>query len=560
MSATVLDSFVVLLGLDPTQFDKVANEQEKRAKNEKDAALKRGTEIEGSAKKQRAAFNALKGELLGLLTVFTAGKAVKDFVRDTINGDAAIGRLSRNIGVSAQDISAWQGVIRGAGGSSEDASKDLSLLASAAQEISLTGQSRLIPYLNLLHVSLSDLQDPSGTLLKIADAFSRMDPRQAAELGREMGFSPATVSTLERGRDAVASMLAEQRKLAPVTEANTRAAEELQRNIADLTTESGGFGRELLGNVAPALLTLLRGMIAAGKDPTFREGMEAAGFALQATGSVAQLTLDLIGGLVRGVARLLSGDWAGAWDTARKTVSDAARDIGGFINQLVQAAVRMWDVLRGHSPSQQPTVTHPAAQPRQAPSAARGAAPAPNQAEGFRRVSAALQARGISATDAEGIAAGIGAETRFDPAAFNGTGGGHGAYGLGQWRGARLRELLRRYGPNPTEAQQLDYLVWELRGGDSGGRSVLGSSSSEAALRAYVNNFMRPGAAGAAGDMRRGLAALSQYGGQGVTLAQTTVTIGRVDVHTAATDARGIAQGITPALRDAIPQSNVGTS
>jgi hypothetical protein len=48
--------------------------------------------------------------------------------------------------------------------------------------------------------------------------------------------------------------------------------------------------------------------------------------------------------------------------------------------------------------------------------------------------------------------------------------------GLGQWLGSRKDELFRRYGPNPTRAQQIEFLAYELKGGDPGGKSVLSAT------------------------------------------------------------------------------------
>lgn len=129
-----------------------------------------------------------------------------------------------------------------------------------------------------------------------------------------------------------------------------------------------------------------------------------------------------------------------------------------------------------------------------------------------------LAAHGVRSDIALGIGAGITAEGGT-PTAFNPAGGGHGALGIGQWRGARLRALIARYGPNPSKSQQMEFLLSELRGGDPGGHAVLGASSASSALGAYIRDFMRPGG-GAAGDMRRGNAALAG-GGQKV----------RVDIH-----------------------------
>lgn len=118
--------------------------------------------------------------------------------------------------------------------------------------------------------------------------------------------------------------------------------------------------------------------------------------------------------------------------------------------------------------------------------------------------------KGYSEAQARGIAAGIAAESASNHGAINPTSGAH---GLGQWLGSRKAELIRRYGPNPTRQQQLEFLHWELQGGDHGGRKVLAQADEAGVLRAYINDFMRPAkGAETTGDLSRGMAALGREG------------------------------------------------
>lgn len=127
----------------------------------------------------------------------------------------------------------------------------------------------------------------------------------------------------------------------------------------------------------------------------------------------------------------------------------------------------------------------------------------PGYAEGGDWVEAGLRLRGVAPWTAQGVAAGSWAESLQDPTAVNPTSG---AYGIGQWLGSRKAELFRRYGSSPSAADQLDFLAWELGGGDYGGAAVLAQSSPAGALDAYIRRFMRPKAgAQTTGDLARGL-------------------------------------------------------
>lgn len=126
------------------------------------------------------------------------------------------------------------------------------------------------------------------------------------------------------------------------------------------------------------------------------------------------------------------------------------------------------------------------------------------------QLEAFLKSRGLTANQARGVAAGAYAESRLNPAAVNPKSG---AFGIGQWLGSRKAELFRRYGARPSLAQQMEFLVWELAGGDHGGAAVLAQNTPHGVLDAYIRRFMRP-AAGAetAGDLARGARYISAAG------------------------------------------------
>src|SRR6185436_3838504 len=139
------------------------------------------------------AIGGIQREILGMLTVFTAGLGIKQFVQNTVTADAATGRLAKQINTATDELSAWQGVLRRNGGASEEATSGLNAITKAFQDIQLTGQSPLIPYLQNLGISLKDLENPSETLLEIADKFASMPAPRAAALGSGFGFSPAMI-------------------------------------------------------------------------------------------------------------------------------------------------------------------------------------------------------------------------------------------------------------------------------------------------------------------------------------------------------------------------------
>lgn len=557
---SIIESFLVTIGLDGSGFKKEAAELQKAEREAKDTATRQGRDLEAGQRKQREAFRATKADLVGLIGLAVgATAAVAGLTLQMSKGDAATGRLAKNMGIATEELSTWQYVLKRVGGSAEDANNDLGVLTSAFQEIQLTGQSRLIPFLQLLGIQLGDLSDPTGTLLKIADAFSKMDPRRSAAIGAAMGFSPAMIATLQEGRGEVERLIDAQQRLGVLTEEQARKAQAQEKALADLLAKWDDLKRMLVENVAPVLTDVMGRILAISQDKTLLAFLDAAGTAFVALGNLAKGAFTLIGGLLRGIAQLLSGDFSGAWRTAKETVTGTLRNIIDFLKDGWQAAVKFWKALRGDvddpaAPATPPAGTRPAPNAR----AGGGRIPANKQAR-FDEVVRFFQMRGYSLEAARGIAAGIWAESRFDEAAFNPAGGGKGAYGIGQWRGQRQRELFRQYGPRPTFGQQLQYMEWELRGGNGeggAGREIRQARTDREALELYIRRFMRPAVGPeTTGDLQRGGAIL---GARPISNRQSSVTIGNVTVVTQATDARGIARAIGPELQAAVPQANLG--
>lgn len=581
---TIIDSLVVSLGFDTkglTDGGKQAGDVLKRTKDQAHAAAK---QIEADGKVAASFFSKMKSEALSFFAVVLGTYGLAEFTRRTLDGNAAISRLSRNLGVSTETLSTWEGAVKQVGGTAQDAAQGIQSLVTAREQIELTGQSNLIPYLQLLGLSLNDLKDPAETLLKIADAFHKMDPARAQAIGAGLGFSPAFVNLLELGRSGVQDKL---KTSVHLTREQAQEAENAQNALGLMGEAAQSLGNILLSDLFPAISKAAEG-IRALETGDFTNAPWA-----KALVPTSQEAAELAHGLeaVERVLHDLTGGDQGLQLVTPEDVKELSELVGLFGNLLnyVDDVVQLWNSLLHGDVSGAAKWAHQASldlfhKPGGAGEAA-GSAGASGSAVGAAlgasgfsgniwangrsgagtglsgMVESYFQAHGYTAEQARGIAAGITAEGG-SPEAFNGAGGGQGAYGIGQWRGARLAELRRRYGQHPTMQQQLDFLLWELNGGDSGGAAVRRQSTARGTSRAYIDAVMRPGA-GAAGDYRRADRYLARAGptpgiaarAAAPASSNNTTHIGTVVVNTQATDARGIARDIHSELT---AQANTG--
>lgn len=524
---TVVDSLVVLLGLDASAYRKQAAETRTDQGKVVEQSDKMAKRVDADGKRMAGSLRNVRNEVAGLLLAFTGAATVTSFARSILDSDAATGRLATNLGLATEEVSAWQGAIKRVGGDAKDADAALQSMAAAFQTYKLTGTTGKDADFQGLGVSLNDLQNPATALLKIAEASERMSrPEFVARAGR-LGLSDATINLLAKGRAGVEGLVDEQAKLGVATDESARAAQHLQERLAVVETLLREKLRPILTDIVERVIswagstdnlsTATSGLlIVLGGLALWTIAAAAPWIALAAAIALVIGNLDRLKDVA---AALMRGDFKGAWGILTSPGGGGGLDNPGAVSPN-------WiDQVRGQRV---------------------GGSRGPNAG-----IINYLRRAGFSNEQARGIDAGIGAE------------GGHatarnptsGAFGIGQWLGARQKRLFARYGRNPSEQQQLEFLVWELNGGDHGGRAVRGQQTAEGTLNAYIRNFMRPAQGReTTGDLSRGMGILGGRmpvaAARGGGSSSTTMSVGQVTIYTAATDAQGIARDLPKALHD----------
>lgn len=524
--ADIIDSFVVTLGLDPRDYNKeiskYRDDRKKLGEEEKKQNQTRQDEQRGLVDGVRT----LRNETIGFFAVLRGADGIKNFARDLLTSDAATGRFAANIGLATTQLSAWEEAVKRVGGQEGDARGALGAMSSAFQSLQLTGTTGHDADFAGLGVTRADLANPEQALLKIAQASSRMSrPEFTARAGR-IGLNDPTITLLAQGRPKVEALLDSVEKMGVATAQSAKDAQEFDKALADLT-------QLLKSTFRPAITSAAATLTAFVHDVTD-----------------SQSWFGKLRASIKNIDKRFT-DWDMKWSD--KVLDPIADSVWG----------RMFGMENSTERKARQAGAHPAA--------ARGSGAAPSKLTNRvlssggggtdPEIYQALAAR-YGAEVAAGITSGIKAEGGSLGMAKNG------AFGIGQWRGPRLKALIKKYGPNPTKAQQLEFLMWELEGGDPGGKGVLASRNKEDALSNYIGGstwgFMRPGA-GRTGDMARGMAALgrpyapSVAGGGGSSMSQQT-TIGQIVIYSQATDAQGVARDLRGELgkRGLVVQANTG--
>jgi hypothetical protein len=262
--ATVIDSFVLTFGIDPSGVKKGADVVDRSIKGSVDNARKGATDVEAYGKRWTDSFKSIRSEIVGVGLAFAGFSGLKDFIGSTISATANVGRLAGNIGMSVNSLYAWENAFKTVNGSAAEADATLKGIQGSIQDMRLTGNTANLGVFNALGITGRDLinaKDPSEILYRIADAAKRMPQQQFYSLASRLGLSDSAIVLLEKGRVGLEGLIAAQEKLAPLTDAQAKAAQEMQAKWANFTTE-------IQGRAIPAIMALGNALMDIHIDPS----------------------------------------------------------------------------------------------------------------------------------------------------------------------------------------------------------------------------------------------------------------------------------------------------
>lgn len=558
--ATIVDSLVVQLRLDTTQFKKEADGAGKVLDGFSDRTTKLGLNIQQTGQDMGDTFKELRNQALGFLAVLTGGRAMKEFAAYTTQTADSAGLLARSIGISTQELTAWQQAVKQAGGgTAEEAAGAISNLAMEFEKLKLGGQSNLAPFFNFLHVGLTNasggFKSMTEMLIEASAQLSKMTPARANLLMSQYGnLPPGMRNLLLQGPDAVRAAIDQQKQSGVVTEQQAENARRLNAAMTGLYITVESLTREVLDKLTPSIVEF------------------------------AKFTTEVINGL-----RKLLGVY-----TAEPGTVPAKEGLGvGLPTETWPPAMRrrfgLPDQPAGTSPSGAPTAD-PSISPQGVPNGAAPPLPAPTgpASSHARAAYDYFVAQGWSPSQAAGLVGHLSGESGrgLNPNSFNAAGGGQGARGIGQWRGERIDNFRRLYGHDPLDPnipedqrfrEQVAFVHWELtQGGERGagmlirGASTAGEAAdialrrygrgepnlpSRAPLGEYYSREFQGSRAATAPPIDPALLGSGTLGATAGNVSNQTSTtnVGSITVNTQARDPAAVAQEVRRSLSSAAP-------
>lgn len=252
----VIEALFITLGFDTSDFDKKKEGVTTSLVKLGETSDKQTKAIAESGKKAANAFSMLKIEVLGALAAFGVSTGLKDFITTNMNGQAALGRLSANLGMSTQKLEAWKLAAKEMGQSGEDAVGALQSVASGVAEAKISGTSSLIQASRRFGFHV-DTENPEQTLVNISRRMAEThDRQQALKIAEAAGVGNIS-NLLLQGPDKLQAQLAHTMSLTgAATKESTEQAARLQAQWADLQERFQQVGERVFNRLEPVLSRL----------------------------------------------------------------------------------------------------------------------------------------------------------------------------------------------------------------------------------------------------------------------------------------------------------------
>lgn len=256
MSATVIDSLLVTLGLDKTSYDKGLQQADAERKKYTDNTLKSNKAVAESNRSVEQSLHSLKLELISAAAVFFGATGVKDWIANMVTGQAALGRFSKNLDISASRLDAWGQVAEEMGDKASDSLGALQNVAAGIAEATIKGHSALTDVARANGISLVDvngkLLNSEGILLRFSERLSKLPRQQAMFIANQAGLGGIS-NELLLGPEELTKRLAAAQALSRATEESTKQAQELEKKWADLMRRFHGVQEEIFAKLEPTL-------------------------------------------------------------------------------------------------------------------------------------------------------------------------------------------------------------------------------------------------------------------------------------------------------------------
>lgn len=543
---SIVDELVVRLRLDAKEYKKtekeVDDQVDRTERKQKDRDVKRKRRDEEQRKRWRELGTEAKvfTKTVGAaaLAIVGLGAAVVGSLSSLNAFELGLRRQGVSTGLSNRQLQAWGSTARRLGADADAGADAIANLAREQKQFRLTGEAPTLQALARAGVRVSPDASIPDILASAQQVYRGAAPAQRQQLEATLaaqGVSPDLILMIKSEKDAREAYT---QSLAEATTENRKALDAFADAVASAKASMVSLSNTLATALQPVTQRVAEWLSqAAVRASEFADKVIKAGGGLDgfvtvvdkeapALGTALHTLADVIDVVRLGFKKLGelidaltgTGGWADRFN-ARVQQEVAKPDhspVYGVVNALqnvgkgiASGAKRLWGqtVEEAHAegiqtlgaPKPVSWITPGMVNPPKPPSPGQAA---PSDALALTRK---LVDSGLSVPQAAAVTANWLEESGGNPAAFNPAGGGLGARGLPQWRGARAEAFRARYGVLPDQApidQQVQFMLTDPYEKSLLAKSFAGGGDAAALGQAYSRIYEAHG--NAAEDVLRG--------------------------------------------------------
>lgn len=238
---TYVDEFLIGVGIDPSKVEKGIN-----------------TVVDNV---RSGLTSAITGVVVPALAGLASGELVQQFSQEITQVD----RLSKSLGMSIEQLSAWRTAAEQAGVEADEVGElfaDMNdwMVDSAMNDSGAMNdfiKQGLLPAVTDVN---GEMKNTEQYILEMADAFKKMDPAQASGIARQIGISNLQVAQwMQQGGDALREQLAQAKQLGVFAEEDAQAAREFNASIMTLQHSLQMMLLPVFRAIAPILTKIANG-------------------------------------------------------------------------------------------------------------------------------------------------------------------------------------------------------------------------------------------------------------------------------------------------------------
>ena len=182
-------------------------------------------------------------------------------IQETAEFADNIQETSEVLGVNQEALQLWGRASADAGGSAEAFQGTVKSMSTAIAMLETTGKSRAKPFFDELGVAMLDANGKGRPIMEmlpeLADKFSKMDAQKALGMATKMGIDEGTLAFLKLGREEVEKQLTIQERIGVVTEEQSNISSKYMNSQTNLGRATDAIWGEVAELVLPTVQTLI---------------------------------------------------------------------------------------------------------------------------------------------------------------------------------------------------------------------------------------------------------------------------------------------------------------